>query len=411
VVTLKILIVNTRHYFGGGDSTYTFNLSQLLRKKGNDVAFFAMQSEVNLPDDNSDLFVPFIDFKELNQDKNVLNGLNVLSRSIYSRDARNRFARLLDRIHPDIVHLQNLHAHITPSVIFEAKARNIPVIWTLHDYKVICPNSHFRIDKTGEICEACGKSTYYQPILKRCKKDSLLASMMASLEASAHLLIGVKNKVDYFCAPSAFLRSKFLERGYDGKKIIHTPLFLPDDMFVASQDAGEYILFFGKLDPVKGIYILLEAIRKVPHVKLILAGGIDEAIKTKLLQMLPQNAKYVGMKFGDELWKLVQGALAIVLPSIWYENQPFSILEAFANRKPVITSKLGGMAELVADQERGLLVPPGNVDALADAMEWMQNNRQDAIRMGETAYSYAVEQHGEKLHYQRIMAIYEQVLK
>jgi glycosyltransferase involved in cell wall biosynthesis len=158
---MRILLVNTRHYYGGGDSTYTFNLAGVLRAHGHEIAFFAMQDGRNLPDPNSDLFVSNIDFQELNKNKKLLNGLRVVTRVIYSREAREKFIQILKRFRPDIVHLQNIHAHITPSVILEAGKQGIPIVWTIHDYKLICPNSHFLIDATGEICEACGKGAYY----------------------------------------------------------------------------------------------------------------------------------------------------------------------------------------------------------------------------------------------------------
>ena len=208
---MRILIVNTRHFPGGGDSTYSFNLASLLKSKGHQVAFFAMKDERNLPDPLSDLFINHIDFKELNTKKNPLTGLRVLGRVIYSRKARHNFQQLIDRFPPDIVHIQNIHAHITPSIIYEAKQKRLPVVWTLHDHKQICPNSHFIVDKTAEICEACKKRSYYQAILKRCKKGSILASSMAAVEAYAHRMMHIRERVDKFISPSLFLRNKFLQ--------------------------------------------------------------------------------------------------------------------------------------------------------------------------------------------------------
>lgn len=408
---MKVLIANTRHYPGGGDSTYAFNLADLLKSNGNDVVFFAMKGERNIPDPNADLFVSHIDFRELNKHKSFSTALKVLGRVIYSTKARNKFAKILDREKPDVVHLHNIHAHITPSIIFEAKKQKIPVVWTLHDYKLICPNSHFLIDATGEICEACQKHQYFQPVLKRCKKNSLLASSMASLEAFAHLLMGVRELVDIYLAPSQFLKNKLIDRDFPSSKVCHLPYVLPRNKHHKNYNIGKYFLFFGRIEGIKGILPLLDACKLIPDAKLLLAGRVDGSLVDQLPDLLPDNAKYVGMKHGTELHRLLEGAFSVVVPSIWYENQPFSILEAFAYSKPVIASDLGGMSELVLHGERGLLVPPGDVDALADAMQWMQHNRKDAIRMGENAYSYAVEQHGEELHYQRIMAIYEQIIK
>ena len=408
---MRILIVNTRHFRGGGDSTYAFNLTELLRSHGHGVAFLAMQDMRNLPDPNADLFVSNIDFRELNRRKNLLAGMQVLGRAIYSTEARRKFGQLVDRVKPDLVHLQNIHGHITPSVIFEARKRALPVVWTLHDYKLICPNSHCMVNATGEICEACGKHAYYQAPLRRCKKGSLLASGMAALEAYAHRLMQVREKVGAFLSPSAFLRNKLIEHGLRTQRLHHLPLFLPKDKFAKSLTNEGYLLFLGKLEKIKGIQPLLEACRLVPEVKLILAGRVDEPMASALGAWLPPNAQYVGMKHGDELRQLLSRALAVVLPSLWYENQPFSILEAFASGKPVIASNLGGMVELVKHEARGLLVPPGDVPALAEAMRWMATHPAATEKMGEAAYQYVLDTHGAEEHYAQLMAVYAQVLE
>ncbi len=407
---MKVILVNTNHFAGGGDSTYTFNLAELLRSKGIEVAFFAMQDSRNLPDPNDELFVSHIDFRELNRKKNPLTAIKVLKRSIYSLEAKKKFKKLLERFKPDIIHLQNIHHHITPSVIFEAKKYGIPVVWTLHDYKLICPNSHFLIDATGKICEDCGNNLYYRTIFNKCKKDSILASLMAGIEAYAHRLIGVRNQVDFFLTPSQFLRNRLLERNFNPEKVVHVPLFLPDNLFDYADNSEDYFLFLGKLEPIKGVYQLLDACKKIPEIRLVLAGRTEESIRNKLDKILPQNAKYVGLKQGNELRELLKNAYAVVLPSLWYENQPFCILEAFACGKPVIASNLGGTAELVKDKERGLLIPAGDAKALAEAMSWMFNHPEKAKQMGKNAYEYAEKEHRADIHYQKLMTIYRKVL-
>ncbi len=369
-----------------------------------------MEDERNLPDPNDDLFVSHIDFRELNRKKNPVTGFKVLWRSIYSIEARKKFSKLLSRFKPDIVHLQNIHAHITPSIIFEAKRHNLPVVWTLHDYKLICPNSHFLVDNPGEICEACKKDSYYYAILKSCKKGSLLASTMSAIEAYAHRFMRVRDYVDAFLAPSNFLRDKLISRGFLKEKVYHLPLFLKNGMFQDMQSDDGYLLFLGKLEPIKGIYQLLEACKMAPEVQLILAGRIDRSLEKRLHQLLPRNAQYLGMKQGKELRRLLSNALAIVLPSLCYENQPFSILEAFANSKPVIASNLGGMTELVKDEERGLLVPPGDTQALADAMKWLVAHKREAKEMGRNGYQYAREVHSPESHYKELMEIYRKTI-
>lgn len=403
---MRILIVNTRHYYGGGDSTYTFNLANLLRQNGDEVTFFAMQDERNLPDPNSDLFVSHIDYRQLNQNKNPLTVTKVLTRSIYSTEAREKFSKLLDRVQPDIVHLQNIHAHITPSIIFEAKKRGLPVVWTLHDYKLVCPNAHFLIDTSGTICEACRGGRYYQAVLKRCKKGSHLASLMASIEAYAHQVMGIRGLVDLFLAPSAFLRNKLIENGFPPEKVVHMPLFLRKDQFEDNGKDEGYLLFLGKIDSIKGIEVLAEAARRAPEVEVLLAGRADDQKAENMLANLPPNAHYLGMKSGQELKDLLHGARTLVLPSLWYENQPFVILEAFAAGKPVIASNLGGMKELVKDRERGLLVEPRDPESLSIAMKWVVDHPTESRNLGHNAFQYVISNHSPEIHYEKLEAIY-----
>jgi glycosyltransferase involved in cell wall biosynthesis len=408
---MKILLVNTRHFYGGGDSTYTFNLAELLSSHGHEIAFFAMRDKRNHPDPNSDFFVSPIEFRELNQRKTITNSITVLTRTIYSSEARRKFARLLDRFSPDIIHLQNFLLHITPSILFEASQRGLPKVWTLHDYWLACPNAHFLIDRTGEICEACRGGRFYQAAFKRCKKDSLLASGMAAFVAYCTRWMGVLNKTEALLSPSRFLKSKMVENGIDGNQIHHLPLFLPQRSFWEGEQDQGYLLFLGKLEAIKGIDVLIEAARIAKGVPVKIAGRVPEPLASRLPEILPENAEYVGLKHGQELAELAHNALAVVLPSIWYENQPFSILEAFASGKPVIASDLGGMTELVAHRQRGLLVKPGDAAALAEAMQWAIANRTLMKAMGRNARQYAIENHSPDSHYQSLMDIYSQVCK
>ncbi len=408
---MKILMVNTRHFLGGGDSTYTFRLADLLARHGHQTAFFAMQDERNIPDANADLFVSHIDFRALNQNKSPAGAVKVITRTIYSTEARRKFRLLLERFQPDVIHLQTIHAHITPSVLFEAKQHHLPTVWTLHDGRLACPNTHFIIDRSGEICEACRGGHFYHAIFKRCKKNSLLGSAMASIETYAHRWMQVDKKIDAFLTPSLFLKRKLVESGICEKRLFHLPLFLPQENFWQGEAERGYLLFLGRLENIKGIDVLLEAARRAPGVPIIIAGRVEEPLASRLPDILPENATYVGLKQGEELDTLTREALAVVQPSICYENQPFSTLEAFAAGKPVIASDLGGIIELVKHEERGLLVRPGDPEALAGAMRRIRANPQMAKSMGKNARAYALENHSPERHYQALMEIYSRFWK
>jgi glycosyltransferase involved in cell wall biosynthesis len=202
-----------------------------------------------------------------------------------------------------------------------------------------------------------------------------------------------------------------IKQGFSPAKMTHLPLILSEDRFrlTDSLDQG-YFLFLGKVEPLKGIFPLLQAAGMVSDLPLLLAGAIKEPLAGQLSGLLPPNATYLGLKSKPEVIDLLVGARALILPSIWYENQPFAILEAFAAGKPVIASDLGGMSELVNDGERGLLAPPGDAGALAAAMRWMANNPGRAREMGKKAQRYALETHAPESHYKKILKIYEDMV-
>lgn len=167
----------------------------------------------------------------------------------------------------------------------------------------------------------------------------------------------------------------------------------------------------GRLEEIKGVVPLLEACAQVPHVKLVLAGSVGKSLAGKLPSLLPPNAAYVGLKQRGELRDLLSNALAVVVPSIWYENQPFSILEAFAAGRPVIASNLGGVKELIEDSRGGLLVAPANAEELASAIRWMMAQPREAEAMGARAFAYARKVHNAAVHYERLRDLYDRVGK
>ncbi|MEO0095249.1 MAG: glycosyltransferase family 4 protein [candidate division WOR-3 bacterium] len=408
---MRILLVNTYHFAGGGDSTYTFNLYKLLMSNGHIVVMFAMIQDHNSNDPNADLFVSNVDYKVLINSKNLLTGLKVISRSIYSLEAKKKFGKLLKRVNPDIIHLNNIHHHITPSIIFEAKKQKIPVVWTLHDYKLLCPNTHFLIDKEDKICEACKPNKYFQAMIRRCKKGSFLASTVVTLEGYVHRLLRVKELIDCFISPGSFLKKKLIEYGFKENKIRHIPYFIPDNYFSLSLENENYFLYIGKISKIKGLAILIEAARLNPQCNVFIAGDGDKEVKENILSKMPANVKYLGPQNREKVQELIAESIAVILPSLWYENQPFCILEAFAKGKPVIASKLGGMIELVGDNERGLLIPPGDPKALAEAMEWIIQNPAKTKALGKNAYEYVRKEHTPEKHYNEIMKVYEEVLE
>lgn len=208
---VKILLINNFYYHRGGDCTYLFSLKNLLEHKGHKVVIFSMHHPENYDSEYSNYFVSHINYNEELKNRNLLTPLKVLSRSIYSRESRIKIEQLIKTERPDIAHVQNIHHHITPSIFYTLRHYHIPIVWTLHDYTLICPNTSFV--SHGSICEKCKKIKYYWPTLTQCKKNSLAASTMAGLESTMLRLMNAYRLVNVFIAPSNFMRNKLLEYG------------------------------------------------------------------------------------------------------------------------------------------------------------------------------------------------------
>jgi glycosyltransferase involved in cell wall biosynthesis len=264
---VKVLFVNTYHYRRAGAEVHALDLADQLRREGHEVRFFAMQHPENLESPDAEFWVPEIDFRAMNSHRNPGNALHVLSRAIYSVGARKALARMLSTWHPDVAHLHNVHAHLTPSVVDELKSHEIPVVWTLHDYKLLCPNTTFV--SHDEICERCRGARFWQCTIHTCKKNSLAASLVASIEAETHRLLRLPSRVDAFIAPSEFLRQKFIEFGWPADKIVHMPNFNSQPLATTvKMPAERRVLYAGQLVPTKGVMTLLEAVQQVPGVHL-----------------------------------------------------------------------------------------------------------------------------------------------
>lgn len=403
---MKILIANTFHYFRGGDCTYTFALATLLRAHGHEVRFFGMHHPLNLECPDSAYWVDYVDFVEMNQRRNLVNGIKVVSRSIYSRQARERIARMLDDVQPDVVHLQNIHTHITPSIIEEISRRSVPVLWTLHDFKLICPNTHLL--SHGKICEACKGGKFINCTIRKCKKGSTAASLVATLEATAHRALGMTNKVHTFISPSQFLVDKFVDFGEERSRFLHLRNFLdvPPRPDTAVRDNGTFV-YLGQLQPWKGVGTLIDAARglRQAHVE-IFGDGPDRA---ELESRAGTNSTVVfhGQQPHAEAGRRLAESAALVLPSECYENCPYSVMEAMALGKPVIGARIGGIPELVSDRETGLLFEPGNAQELAACMRELASDPALRRRMGDAARAKARQMFDPGRYYDAVAALYD----
>jgi glycosyltransferase involved in cell wall biosynthesis len=409
---MRILIANTFHYYRGGDCVYAFSLSELLRQVGNhEVINFAMKHPFNLPSRYSEFFVSEIDLIEEMKKNKIRSGFKVLRKTIYSTESKKKLEELLKKYPVDIAHINTIHGHITPSIFHTLKARNIPIVWTLHDYFLLCPNTTFY--SGDRVCEKCKDGKFYNVIINKCRKKSFAASFMVMLEEYIHRLMGFLNITDFFVVPSNFLREKLIEYGFPPKKVVHIPYLIDCKKFKISLTNNGYILYSGRLSYEKGIETLIKAVSLCKDIKLLIAG--DGPIRLKLEDLtknfIPDKVEFLGYLDRESLKKIIKGAMFVVVPSQWYENFPYSILESFAFGKPVVGSNIGGIPELVKEGETGLLFEPGNSVELAEKISYLVNNTGKIKEMGLQAKKLVEKTCNSEMHYKKVLEVYEKALK
>ncbi len=405
---MKVLMVQTFHFRRGGDSTYMLNLSGLLEENGHEVVHFAMKHPKNLPSPYSEYFSSEIDFPTLLESGSPASACKVLTKSIYNGEARKKIARLADETKPDIAHFHNIHGHLTTSIIEPLVKRGIPIVWTCHDFRLVCPNTSFL--SHGEVCERCLPTDYWHAPMQRCKKGSLPASAIAMLTSYWDRWTGVPRKVDRFITPSRFLRGKLIEGRIARDRVTAIPNFTDLDI---QRDApeGDYFIYTGRLLHEKGIDLLIRAAGNVEGARCLLVGEgpVEEELKQEAEKYGSGRVEFTGFLSGEEFERTVAGARFIVLPSRWYENLPFSIMEAMAAGKPVVATDIGGIPEMVDDGETGLLFPVGDEEALRSCIERMNSDAELRREMGRKGRAKAEQLYGREKHYWDIMEVYDAV--
>jgi glycosyltransferase involved in cell wall biosynthesis len=405
---MKILFCNKYNFPFSGTEVYLFELMELLRSQGHEVALFSMADSRGEPTAYDQHFVPHIDFKD--STAGWLARAKLGAHAIYSTDARDRLRKMLKAFHPDIAHVRNIYHHLSPSILWELKEQRIPVIYHLNDFKLICPV--YNMVTNGHACDQSCTGQYWKMLSKGCYEGPASSATLLMAEAYVHHWIGTYGKcVDHFITPSQFAREQLTKNGFGGEKITVLPHFqnLPDAPPSVSLDAP--ILYFGRLSPEKGVDHLLRAMKAVPQVHLQIAGDGPQRVEleglTRTLSL--ENVEFTGHLTGKELEHRIAAARFTILPSLAYETLGKSILESYAWQRPVIASDLGSRRELVREGETGLLYQVGNVEQLSGAISYLADRPQQAQAMGVAGRQLVATHHAPAAHYQDLMQLYEKV--
>lgn len=430
---MRILLVNKFFYRKGGAETYFFALAEGLKALGHEVSFFSMHHPDNLPCEQSECFVSQ---REYVGKTSSLEKVKAASSLVYSFEAKRKFEMLLEDFKPDVIHMNNVHRQITLSILDAPylKAHRVPVVYTAHDYILICP-AYTMVNGLGMVCDACLDGHFKHVIEKKCVKDSKSKSALAFLEASFYRYHHSYSKINKIIAPSGFMKRKLEQGGYDDGRVVMLQNFLTESQMdmarlvtnnhkfedVTFEDVNRkpYFLFFGRLSREKGILTLVRAFLSVKdrlgdawQLRIVGEGPERVSIEQLVAEHHAENrVRLLGYKTGEDLQRQVGNARFSVLCSEWRENMPYSGLESLAAQTPIIGARIGGIPELVVDGETGFQYEAGNQQELAEMLvRAAAVDRQRYETMQGACSNYVDERCKQDDYVQRLVELYESLI-
>ena len=296
-------------------------------------------------------------------------------KTIYSSEARRKIRLVLESFEPDVCHLNNFTYQLTPSVILEIvkwrkkAGKQCRIVYTAHDYNLICPNHMLRNPTTHENCEKCMGGHFLNCIKGRCIHGSLAKSVIGAAEAIFWNWKGTYRYIDTIICPSMFLKEKMDTKPVFKEKTVAIHNFV-DKPEPKKTEKKDYVLYFGRFSEEKGIDTLLEVCRELPDINFVFAGS--GPLEHKVNDLL--NVTNVGFQTGEALERLIREARFTVYPSEWYENCPFSVMESQMYGIPVLGADFGGIPELIDIGKTGELFESGNIENLKRKIEQLWGN-------------------------------------
>lgn len=375
---MKVLMANNYFYLRGGCERVMFNDIQALSEQGVDVIPFSAADDENVETPYSSFFAPGADIRATSP----LHRINAAVDAIHCRRTADAFAKILDQTRPDIVHCHNIYGRLSTAMLAVARKRNVPVVLTVHDYKVVCPS--YLMLRNGKPCSACLDGGYYRCAINRCHKGQTAASFVYAIEAYYARLSGNYGSVSAFLAPSRFIADLLRQSGIEDDRVIYHANSVEPSEYEPSYE-GNYVLSVGRLSHEKGLPTFIEAMlgTKIP-VRVAGTGPMEPTLRA----LAEKDGGFITLEGhcgGSKLAELYRNAAFVVVPSEWYENAPMSILESFAYGKPVIGTRIGGIPELITEGEHGYLVDPESPVQLRSMIQRLWDDRQAQSSMGRKA--------------------------
>jgi glycosyltransferase involved in cell wall biosynthesis len=380
---LKILLLHNYYLQPGGEDVVFANEAGLLESYGHTVIRYRMH----------------------NQQVSQTGALGLLSKTVWNRDTHSEIRNLIREHNIDVCHCHNTFPLISPSVYYAARKEGVPVVQTLHNYRLLCPKAV--LYREGRVCEDCVGAVPWRAVWHACYRDSRPASAVSALMLTAHRAAGTwRNAVDVYIALTEFCRAKWVETGLPADRVVVKPNFLLDDPGMGDGRGG-YALFAGRLTEEKGVRTLLEAWKRLTRpVALKIAGSGPLAGEAAAAAEANPAIEYLGSVDRDRMKGLMSNAAALVFPSEWYEAGPMTIVEAMACGTPVIASNLGSAGSVVADGRTGFHFAAGDPGSLARAIDVAWSSPDKIQRLRGAARKEFEKEYTASHNYRRLMEIY-----
>lgn len=363
---MKVLMINKFLYPNGGSETYIFKIGEQLQKQGHEVQYFGMEHQGRCVSNHVEAYTSDMDF----HNGSIVGKLTYPIKTIYSSEARRKIRLVLDDFQPDVCHINNFNYQLTPSIILEIqkwrrqKGHECKIIFTAHDYQLICPNHMLNNPNTHENCERCIGGKYFNCMKGKCIHGSTAKSAIGTMEATFWRLNGVYKYIDSIICCSKYMKKKMDTNPCFAKKTIALHNFI-DKVEWRKVNKKGYVLYFGRFSEEKGIATLIRVCKELPNISFIFAG--TGPLESEIRGV--NNIRNVGFVKGSELEQLIREARFSVYPSEWYENCPFSVMESQMFGTPVLGADIGGIPELIQEGKTGELFKSGSAPELKKQIE------------------------------------------
>ena len=409
---MKILQINNFHRLHGGADRVYLETASMLEARGHEVQFFSTHHADNQPTSYEKYFVDDIDYYYLTPARKLKASL----RFIYNRAAAVQLDRLLQEHKPDLAHIHIYQGRLSYSILPVLRRHRVPMIFTLHEYKVLCP-VYTLLNTKNEICEACAGQRFYHCVLNKCNHDNLVFSLLSTAEAYLrNTFHSIERYGDHVIMVSDFVHRKHVHhRPALARRSSRLYNFVRrNDSVTKSGERGTYFLYFGRLVREKGIMTLLRSFASKKHLNLVIAGTgpLQPEMENFICDHSLTNVTLAGYQKGSVLENIIRQASFTIVPSEWYETFGLIVLESMMQGTPVIAADIGALPELVRPGENGFLFPSKDHEALAATLEQVAGMTDEAYQvMAANGQDFVARHFNEDTHYEKLISIYKNTLQ